>query len=124
VVTEARDGAEAPLRRPAHRRVLDLLGLAARAGALITGIDSVRRAARDDKVFRVILADDAAPGQQGKLTPLLDARKVPYHTLFTRFELGAALGRDSVSAVGITDRSFARRTGELVAALSEDRFTA
>jgi ribosomal protein L7Ae-like RNA K-turn-binding protein len=115
---------EGPTRRPAHRRLLELLGLAARAGAIITGIDSVRRAAREDKVFRVILADDAAPGQQGKLTPLLDARKVPFHSQFTRFELGAALGRDSVSAVGITDRSFAKRTGELVAALSEDRFTA
>jgi ribosomal protein L7Ae-like RNA K-turn-binding protein len=124
VVDEARGEMEGSTRRPAHRRLLDILGLAARAGAIITGIDSVRRAAREDKVFRVILADDAAPGQQGKLTPLLDARKVPFHSIFTRFELGAALGRDSVSAVGITDRRFAKRTGELVAALSEDRFTA
>ena len=106
------------------RRVLELLGLAARAGGIITGIDAVRRGAREDQVFRVILADDAAPGQQGKLTPLLEARQVPFHTLFTRDELGSATGRGPVSAIGITDSNFARRTGELVAALTGGRFTA
>ena len=121
---QAREGGDEPARRAAARRVLDLLGLAARAGGIITGIDAVRRAARENHVFRVILADDAAPGQQGKLTPLLEARRVPFHTLFTRDELGAATGRGAVSAIGITDSNFARRTGELVAALTGGRFTA
>jgi hypothetical protein len=49
---------------------------------------------------------------------------VPFHTLFTRDELGAATGRGAVSAIGITDSNFARRTGELVAALTGGRFTA
>jgi ribosomal protein L7Ae-like RNA K-turn-binding protein len=123
VVRDPGDGG-VPARHAAGRRVLDLLGLAARAGGVITGIDSVRRAAREDHVFRVILAEDAAPGQQGKLTPLLEARRVPFHTLFTRDQLGGAVGRGDVSAVGITDGNFARRTGELVAAFMEGRFTA
>ena len=121
---QAREGGDEPARRAAARRVLDLLGLAARASGIVTGIDAVRRAAREDHVFRVILADDAAPGQQGKLTPLLEARRVPFHTQFTRDELGGATGRGPVSAIGITDRNFARRTGELVAALTGGRFTA
>ena len=121
---QAREGSEEGARRAAARRVLDLLGLAARARGIVTGTDAVRKAAREDHVHRVILADDAAPGQQGKLTPLLEARRVPYHTLFTRDELGAATGRGAVSAIGITDSNFARRTGELVAALTGGRFTA
>jgi ribosomal protein L7Ae-like RNA K-turn-binding protein len=123
-VEQAREGGDEPARRAAARRVLDLLGLAARAGGIVSGIDAVRRAARENNVFRVILADDAAPGQQGKLTPLLEARRVPFHTVFTRDELGAATGRGAVSAIGITDSNFARRTGELVAALTGGRFTA
>ena len=123
-MSDAREGSDEPARRAAARRVLDLLGLAARAGGILTGIDSVRRAAREDGVYRVILAEDAAPGQQGKLTPLLEARQVPFHTLFTRDELGGATGRSPVSAIGITDRNFARRTGELVGTLTEGRFTA
>lgn len=117
-------GSAGSARRAAARRALDLLGLAMRARGLITGIDAVRRAAREDEVFRVILAEDAAPGQLGKLTPLLEARRVPFHSLFTRDELGAAVGRGEVSAIGITDRNFARRTGELVDALMDGRFTA
>ena len=107
----------------AHRRVLDLLGLAARAGAVVTGTDAVRRAAREDRVFRAILAEDTAPGQQRKLTPLLQARGAPFHTLFTRDELGAAIGRAPTSAIGITDRNLANRAGELIPAPSADPFT-
>jgi hypothetical protein len=35
-------------------------------------------------VFRVILAADTAPTQQGKLLPLLEARRVPFHHGFTQ----------------------------------------
>ena len=98
------------------RRLLELLGLAARAGAVITGTDAVRRAVREGEVARVFLASDAAAGQVGKLTPLLDARRVPYHALSSRNDLGRAVGRGPVSALGLTNQNFARRAGELIAA--------
>ena len=99
------------------RSVLDLLGLAARARALVAGTDSVRQAARSGEVHRVLLAADAAAAQRDKLVPLLQARAVPFHLVSTRAELGAAIGRGPVSAVGLTNQQFARRVGELVAAL-------
>jgi ribosomal protein L7Ae-like RNA K-turn-binding protein len=98
------------------RRLLELLGLAARAGAVVTGTDAVRRAVREGEISRVFLAADAAPGQVGKLTPLLEARQVPFHSLSTRNVLGGAVGRAPVSALGLTNRNFARRAGELIAA--------
>lgn len=100
-----------------RRRVLDLLGLSARARALVTGTESVRQAVREERVHRVFLAEDAAPGQRQKLEPLLQARQVPSHILFSRVELGSAVGRSPVSAVGITDLNLARRLGEMVTAL-------
>ena len=103
------------------RRVLDLLGLAARAGALVTGTDAVRQAVREERVHRVFLAEDAALGQRQKLEPLLQAREVPSHILFSRVELGSAVGRSPVSAVGLIDLNLARRLGELVAALPKSR---
>jgi ribosomal protein L7Ae-like RNA K-turn-binding protein len=104
-----------------RRRVLDLLGLSARAGTLITGTDSVRQAVREARVHRVFLAEDAAPGQRQKVEPLLQARGVPSHILFSRVELGSAVGRSPVSAVGITDTNLARRLGELISALPQSR---
>jgi ribosomal protein L7Ae-like RNA K-turn-binding protein len=100
------------------RAVLDLIGLSARAGAIVPGTGAVRAAARDGKVARVVLARDGAEGQRQKLIPLLDARRVPYHIAFTREELGAASGRPPVSAVGISNPGLASRVGELLAAHS------
>jgi ribosomal protein L7Ae-like RNA K-turn-binding protein len=100
-----------------ERGLLDLLGLAARARALVHGTDATRRSVRDGEIAAVLLAGDTSPTQSKKLVPLLEARGVPYAVCLTRGGMGAALGRGDVSAVGITDRNFARRALELAAAL-------
>lgn len=105
----------------AIRRLLDLLGFAARAGQVVTGTEAVRGAVKDEKVRRVLLASDTAPTQRKKLEPLLIARGVPYHLIFTQAELGAAMGRAPVSAVGLGEANFARRAGELLASIPTRR---
>jgi len=116
-MTHASGAAGGPAGPSPARSVLNLLGLAARARALASGTDAVRDAVRAGKVHRVILASDAAAAQQQKLIPLLAARRVPYHIVLSRDELGHALGRNPVSAVGLLDASLARRVAELVSAL-------
>ena len=111
-------GADPPRPAPApERALLDLLGLAARAGKLVHGTDGTRRAVRDGEVRAVILAADTSPTQSQKLIPLLEARGVRFAVCLGRDTLGAALGRAAVSAVGITEQNFARRALELAAAL-------
>jgi ribosomal protein L7Ae-like RNA K-turn-binding protein len=107
--------ADPPARaaRDPEKALLDLLGLAARAGAVVTGTDMVRRGIRDGEVVHVILAADASPTQQQKLVPLLEVRGVPFRALLDRERLGAALGKGAVSAVGLTNRGFAGRAAEL-----------
>ncbi|HEX5520734.1 MAG TPA: ribosomal L7Ae/L30e/S12e/Gadd45 family protein [Longimicrobiaceae bacterium] len=102
----------------AERAVLDLLGLAARAGAIVWGTDAVRDGVRNGKVARVVLAADAAPAQRAKLMPLLEAKRLRHDTVLDRQRLGAAIGRTGVSAIGLTDRNLARRAGELLATLT------
>jgi ribosomal protein L7Ae-like RNA K-turn-binding protein len=104
--------------RPPERVLTDLLGLAARARALVSGTDATRAGAREGSVRMVVLAADASPTQAAKLLPLLEARGIPRFTCLTRTELGAAIGRDEVSAVGLTDPNFARRAAELAAAIT------
>lgn len=99
------------------RALLDLLGLAARARAFVHGTDATRRGVRDGEVAGVLLAADTSPTQSKKLVPLLQARGVPYAACLTRAEMGAASGLGPVSALGFTDRNFARRALELAAAL-------
>jgi ribosomal protein L7Ae-like RNA K-turn-binding protein len=103
--------------RPPARALLDLLGLAARARAVTFGTDATRAAVRDGEARCVILAADVSPTQAQKLVPLVQARGVPCFRCLTREEIGAAVGRASVSAVGFTQESFARRAAELAAAI-------
>lgn len=110
-------------RERARRAVLDLLGLAARARAVVAGTDAVRQGAREGSLARVVLAGDAAAGQREKLVPLLEARGVPFDVVFTREDLGRAVGRNPVAAIGVSDRNLARRVGELIAALPSEQAT-
>ena len=103
--------------RPPAQALLDLLGLAARARALSMGTDMTRQKVRDGEALCVLVAADASPTQRQKLLPLVQARGIPYHITLTREEIGAAVGRPTVSAVGFTQDSFARRAAELAAAI-------
>jgi len=100
-----------------ERALLDLLGLAARARAVVHGTGATRQGVRDGEVAGVLLATDTSPTQSKKLVPLLEARGVPYAACLTRAAIGSAMGQGPVSALGIKDRHFAGRAMELAAAL-------
>jgi ribosomal protein L7Ae-like RNA K-turn-binding protein len=108
----------APDRGLSERRLLDLLGLAARARKVVSGTASVREGVREAKVSLVLSAGDVSATQLDKLLPLVRARAVPHYTVFTRAQLGGAIGRSPVGAVGITDRNLARGIRELVGAIA------
>lgn len=102
-------------RRPeAPEAALRLLGLAARAGALLPGTERVREAARRGTVRFAIVAADTSDNSNDKLLPLLSKSGVPHVVAFTRAELGAAVGHAPLSAVGITQESLA---GQIAIAL-------
>ena len=88
---------------------LRLLGLAARAGALLPGTEPVREAARRGSLRFALVAEDTSDNSLDKLLPLLKKRGVPHVRRFTRDQLGAAVGRAPLSAVGITTKSFAEQ---------------
>jgi len=96
------------------RRALNLLGLAARAGSVLPGTERVREAAREGRLALALLARDASDNSRGKLLPLLQARRIPFVIAFGRAELGGAVGRSPLGAVGITDPDLARQVALLV----------
>jgi ribosomal protein L7Ae-like RNA K-turn-binding protein len=90
-------------------RTLAMLGMATRAGAVITGTERVRDAARGGSLLLALVAEDASSNSRGKLVPLLDARGIDYVVKFDRIQLGAAVGRAPLSAVGVVDARLANR---------------
>jgi ribosomal protein L7Ae-like RNA K-turn-binding protein len=94
--------------------VLGLLGLGARAGHLVVGVDAVRAAVQGSRCACVVLASDAGPRAGEKVGRLVRGRGVPLVTGPTAREMGQVLGRPPVQAVGIRDRALA--SGVLAAA--------
>lgn len=94
--------------------MLRLLGLAARAGAILPGTERVREAARAGDARLVVVAGDASGNTRDKLIPLLEARRVPYALAGDRARLGEAVGRAPLGAVAVIDPSFAARIHELL----------
>jgi ribosomal protein L7Ae-like RNA K-turn-binding protein len=91
-----------------------MLGLAARAGAVLPGTDRVREAARSDGLHFVLIASDLSDNSRDKLLPLLNARQIPYAIVSDRDALGGAVGRAPLSALGITEKKLAARVVELL----------
>ena len=88
-------------------RMLRLLGLGVRSRGAIVGVNQVREAAKQDKVFLAVIAADASTNSLDKIVPLLKARRVSFIEVPSALELGAAVGRDQTAVVGIVDRQLA-----------------
>ena len=93
----------------ADRPDLRLLGLAARAGALVYGTDLVRRATKAGRIRLAIVASDISDNTREKLRPLLENEDVAVIDGPDRGELGALVGKGPLSVIGMEEGSFADR---------------
>ncbi len=100
---------------PDERKALQALGLARRAGRAVVGAGAIREAAADGELRLVVLAGDATDNALGRLRGALERSGAARVRLGSRAELGSALGRGPVAAVGVTDRGLAKRIRELAA---------
>ena len=87
--------------------ILRLLGLARRAGVVVSGMEAVRGAIRQGEARLVLMAEDAAGPQLDKVRRTLVNRPIPQACLGDRATLGAAVGRGPVSVVAVTGASLA-----------------
>ena len=94
---------------------LQLLGLAARAGALAPGTSQVVEAARAGRLAFALVATDLTATGRAKLLPVLERTGVRHVVQYTRAELGRAVGRSPLAAVGVADPGFGDRLAALVA---------
>jgi ribosomal protein L7Ae-like RNA K-turn-binding protein len=90
-------------------KVMQLLGLARRAGAVAPGTDAVRHAIRAGEARVVLFAGDASQAQLDKIGRTLHERRIPRARLGDRNALGAAVGLAPLSAVAVTDASLAEQ---------------
>jgi ribosomal protein L7Ae-like RNA K-turn-binding protein len=110
------------MERVVADRMLRLIGLGVRARSVVIGVEQVRDAAKKGKLEFAIVAPDASMNSRDKIVPLLRARRINFVEGPTAAELGAAVGREQTTAVGVIDRQLARGISELaLSGIARDR---
>ncbi|HRP08594.1 MAG TPA: ribosomal L7Ae/L30e/S12e/Gadd45 family protein [Gemmatimonadales bacterium] len=88
-------------------RLLGLLGLGARGGKLVIGVDATRAALQGGRADLVVKASDASPRAMEKVVRLARAKSVPVVDGPAAEAIGSRLGRPPVMMVAVRDRDLA-----------------
>lgn len=108
---EKADGLPVLVEKLMRRHLAQALGLARKAGKLITGFAKVEAALKAGELHMLITASDAGEDGKKKLRPKARAQNIPLLTDFSARELAMALGRENVIHAGLTDVGWARNLG-------------
>lgn len=89
-------------------KFLSLLGLAQKAGKLVSGELAVEKAVRAGKAKVVIIAQDSSEGTKKNYRDLTAYYKVVLYEGLSKQQLGLAIGKAGRAAIAITDTGFCK----------------
>lgn len=88
-----------------RQKALNLIGLAMRAGKVISGTDTVLADLKKNKVKVIILANDLHENSSEKIARAAQNAKVEVINIFTAQEIAHAIGKDR-KVLALTDAGF------------------
>ena len=97
-----------------ENRIYSFIGLARKAGALVSGENAVENAVRYGKACLVVIAFDASQNTAKKVTDCCAASSVKTMQFGSKSGLGGILGREMYSVIAITDKRFSDRLKEMI----------
>ena len=90
-----------------ERKFYSMVGLAKRAGKLVSGEFAVSKGIRAGQVRLAILAEDASENTKKKFTNMCESYNTELIVVGNISLLGRALGKEKRAVLGITDEGFA-----------------
>ena len=93
-------------------KLLSMIGLSARAGRLVSGVQAVEIALKKGEAKLAILDEDASAGTKKQMTDACSHKKTPLITV-SACSLGDAIGKPGRMIAAVTDTSFADRIYQL-----------
>lgn len=90
-----------------------MLGLAMRAGKLVTGEEMTVDKIRTQKVKLALVAEDAGKNTKKKVKDKSAFYQVPFVDCFHSSEMSQAIGRERI-VIGVLDNGFANKIEELI----------
>lgn len=90
-----------------NRKILSLIGLAMKAGKIVSGEFSTEKAVKAGKGRLVIVAESASDNTKKKFRNMCEYYQVPIYFFGKKEELGNAIGKEFRASLAILDDNFA-----------------
>ncbi|MBQ8147606.1 MAG: ribosomal L7Ae/L30e/S12e/Gadd45 family protein [Lachnospiraceae bacterium] len=89
-------------------KVYSLLGLATKAGKVVSGEFSTEKAIKSGKAFFVIVAEDASDNTKKSFSDSCSYYQVPFAIYGTKDELGHCIGKQMRASLAVIEEGFGR----------------
>lgn len=89
-------------------KVLSMLGLAAKAGAIASGEFSTEKSVKEGRAFLVIVAEDASDNTKKHFRDMTAFYEVPMYTYSQKEILGHAIGKEFRASLAVNNENFAK----------------
>lgn len=87
-------------------KVLSLLGLAKRAGKVVSGEFSTETAVKSSKAYLVVVSEEASENTKKKFSNMCTYYRVPIYFYGKKEELGKCIGQEFRASLAVTDPGF------------------
>lgn len=101
-------------------KVYSFLGLACKAGKVVSGDETCERAILKGKVVLTIIAQDASDNTKKKFMDMCSYRAIDIKMFGNKEKLGKFVGKDIRSVVAVIDKGFGERMIEMINKLTTE----
>ena len=91
-----------------RKRVLNLIGLATKAGKIVSGEFSTEKAVKGGKAYMVIVSEEASDNTRKKFTDMCTYYQVPIWIFGKKDELGQSMGKELRASIAVLDEGFVK----------------
>ena len=89
-------------------KVLSMLGIAAKAGNVVSGEFSTEKAVKTGSAFLVIVSEEASENTKKHFTDMTSFYEVPIYFYGDKESLGRAIGKEFRASLAIVDENLAK----------------
>lgn len=96
-----------------NKKILGLLGLSARARKVCFGADSTEQEIEKNKVYLVIVAEDASERTKTKFAETCQKHGIPLIIFESIDEISKAIGKQNKAIIGIKEKNLANEIDKI-----------
>lgn len=106
-------------------KVFSMIGLAMRAGKVVSGEFMTEKAVKSGRAFLVIVSETASENTKKMFRNMCTFYEVPFYTYGTKENLGHSMGKEFRASLAVTDEGFAKsiekklKEAEIIAEVAE-----